>query len=211
MTTSVRHGAVTLALHALGDGGAARPLLLLHALGGASADWGDVARVWPGPAHALDFSGHGASGWRPGGAYTPELLAADADAALAQLGECCIAGAGVGAYVALLLAGGRPALVQAALLLPGAGLHGGGAEPDPARPLPPALALAPACDPMVTWCDRDVRPAAYAEAFAAVARRLVLAEDGAPRPPWWSALAAIPGVARTSLDRRAALGTLAPL
>jgi pimeloyl-ACP methyl ester carboxylesterase len=211
MTSSIRHGAVTLALHPLRDGGAAPPLLLLHELGGTSFDWHDVAGAWPGSVHALDFSGHGVSGWRPGGAYTPELLAADADAALGRLGESCVAGAGIGAYVALLLAGGRPHLVQAALLFPGAGLHGGGSEPDPSRPLPPALAAGAACDPMVAWCDTDVRPVAYAEAFAAAARRLVLAEDGGPRPPWWRALAAVPGVARTTLDRRAALGTLAPL
>jgi pimeloyl-ACP methyl ester carboxylesterase len=211
MTTSVRHGAVTLALHALGDDGGAPPLLLLHALGGRGADWRDVAGVWPGPVYALDFSGHGASGWRPGGAYTPELLAGDADAALACLGACCVAGAGIGAYVALLLAGGRPELVRAALLLPGAGLDGGGPEPDRGRPLPPALAAGAGCDPMVAWCDTDVRPVVYAEAFAAAAERLVLAEDGTPRPPWWRALAAVPGVSRTTLDRRAALGVLAPL
>jgi pimeloyl-ACP methyl ester carboxylesterase len=203
---------VTLALHALGDGAAAAPpLLLLHTLGGSSVEWGDVGGVWPGAVFALDFSGHGASGWRPGGAYTPELLAADADAALARLGPCGVAGAGIGAYVALLLAGGRPGLVQAALLLPGAGLDGGGPVPDPSRPPPRPLDARSTCDPMVAWCDTDVRPPVYAQAFAAAARRLVLAEDGRPRPPWWRALADVASVSRTTLDRRAALGTLVPL
>ncbi|MEW6272124.1 MAG: alpha/beta hydrolase, partial [Thermodesulfobacteriota bacterium] len=111
------HGQLRLALHELRRGDAPR-LLLLHALGESSRCWGEQAAAWPGGVVALDFAGHGGSAWRPGGAYTPELFAADVDAALAALGPCSLAGSGLGAYVALLVAGARPALVPAALLLP---------------------------------------------------------------------------------------------
>jgi len=58
------HNRVHLALHHLRPASPAggRPLLLLHGLGEASPD--DVpawAAAWPGPVHALDFTGHGAS------------------------------------------------------------------------------------------------------------------------------------------------------
>ena len=124
----LRHGWVTLALRRLREG-EGQPLLLLHALHGSSADWGTGPETWPGPICALDFAGHGRSGWVRGGVYYPELLAADADAALAELGAAVLVGAGLGAYAALLVAGARPASVPAAVLLPGAGLEGGGGEP----------------------------------------------------------------------------------
>ena len=86
-TTMLRHGKVRLALHRLA-GGDGRPLLLLHGLGEASTTavpaW---AQGWPGPVAALDFTGHGASTVPRGGGYTAEMLLADADAALAELGE----------------------------------------------------------------------------------------------------------------------------
>ena len=63
---------------------------------------------WPGPVWALDFTGHGASTVPRGGGYTAEVLMADADAALAHLGPATVLGRGLGAYVALLLAGARP-------------------------------------------------------------------------------------------------------
>jgi hypothetical protein len=90
----------------------------------------------------------------------------------------------------LLLSGARRDSVPAALLLPGAGLEGGGALPDWRREFPrlDAGARQPGtCDPMVGALEWDVRPVNYAEAFARVARRLLLAEEGHPRPPWWEA------------------------
>ena len=148
---------------------------------------------------ALDFAGHGDSAWTRGGSYTPELHAADADAALLETGEACVVGAGLGAYVALLVAGARPAQVRAALLLPGRGLDGGGAAPRhdqaleirnaealrmldaaSARPRPPTTRC---CAP----ASRISRPPDYARAFADAARRLLLAEDDRARPPWWEA------------------------
>jgi len=206
----LRHGRVRLALHPL-RAGSGPALLHLHALHSSAARLAVPAVDWPGAVFAIDFGGHGRSGWIAGGAYTPELLAGDADAALARIGPACLAGEGIGAYVALLLAGARPELVPAVLLLPGAGLEGGGPLPDfSERPDPEwaerasrptaARAATGEADPLVCALERDARPVDYAEAFAARARRLVLAEDGGPRPAWWEA------VARTRSAERVAIG-----
>ncbi|MBI4518709.1 MAG: alpha/beta hydrolase [Deltaproteobacteria bacterium] len=216
----IRHGRIALELHQVrrGDGPA---LLLLHGLYEESASWGEAPAVWAGSIYALDFSGHGRSEWLTGGGYTPELLAADADAALAQIGRAALAGAGVGAYVALLLAGTRPELVPAALLLSGAGLAGGGAQPDftgPRFPLldSPAPDEPPASettrhDPLVRALARDVRPPDYAAPFAHAARRLLLLEDGTPRPPWWQAVRQAPGAQTVAADLHLAFTRLAQL
>ncbi|HVH04364.1 MAG TPA: alpha/beta fold hydrolase [Myxococcota bacterium] len=196
---ALRHGRVSLALHEL-RGGAGRKLLCLHALGATSESWREASRAWPGPVFALDFSGHGRSGRVRGGGYTPELLAGDADAALAHLGDAALAGVGIGAYVALLLAGTRPEHVPAALLLAGDGLAGGGALPDPDRDrggaFPPPEFHPADADPFVAACGIDLRPIDYARAFAERARRLVLADLGADAPPWWVAAAECAAVER---------------
>lgn len=203
-TTELRNGRVALALHTL-QAAQGMPLLLLHALGGSARDFGKRRIVWPGPVHALDFSGHGASGRAFGGGYYPELWVADADIALAALGQAVLLGAGVGAYVALLLAGTRAEHVPAVVLSGGAGLTGGGPEPrwegallpditatKPARELQPVSEH----DPAVLQCGGDVRPPDYARRFAALARRIVLLEDESEAPRWWRAVRELPGVAR---------------
>lgn len=214
--TRIQHVRSALALHDLGGSGAAPPLLLLHALGGSAREWGEAAARWPGRVCALDFSGHGQSEALPGGGYMPELFAADADAALAAIGGAALAGAGLGAYVALLLAGARRELVPAALLLPGRGLDGGGAQPDFDRawlkPLTPAdnPPLPDGCDPILCALEYDPRPPDYAVRFGTAARRVLLLEDGTARPPWWIAqrphASAVDGdpfvaMARAILDR----------
>ena len=50
-----------------------------------------------------------------------------------------------------------------------------------------AAAPRPAFDPMLRACETDPRPPDYARAFADAARRLLFAEDGGARPPWWEA------------------------
>jgi pimeloyl-ACP methyl ester carboxylesterase len=216
---AIRHSRVSLALHTL-RGGAGRPLLCLHGLRGRAADWQPLADAWPGPVYALDFAGHGGSGWLSGGAYSPELLAGDADLALARLGDAWLAGAGLGAYVALLVAGARPAHVPGALLLPGPGLGGAGALPDPrAEPHPewrrisdaqqPAPSTRPESDPLLVLLETDFRPPDYAEAFAARARRLLLLEDGGAPPPWWEAVAKSRCTERISGSAAEALARLA--
>lgn len=188
----IHHARTMIALHELAHG-AGLPLLVLHALGGSSADWRELATAWPGRVLGVDFTGHGESEPLRGGAYWPELLLGDADVALEQLGPAAVAGAGLGAYVALLLAGSRPQSVAAALLLPGRGLAGGGPQPDYDRPFLSALTpsahppLPPGCDPLACALECDPRPPEYAVQFAAAARRLRLLEDDDPRPPWWQA------------------------
>jgi hypothetical protein len=81
------HNRVRLALHHLREG-TGRPLLVLHGLGerspAAVPAW---ASTWDGPVAALDFTGHGSSTIPRGGGYTSEMLLADADIALAELGR----------------------------------------------------------------------------------------------------------------------------
>jgi hypothetical protein len=193
----IRHARVSLELHEFQRGNGLA-LLLLHALFGSSADWGEISRAWPGPIYALDFCGHERSDWLVAGGYTPELLAADADCALARIGDAALLGAGLDAYVAVLLAGARHDRIPGALLLPGPGLAGGGASPPFDKP---DTALGPfgasergsgAYDPMVSVLDRDVRPVDYVEPFAHAARKLLLIEDGAEPPPWWQAVRQAP-------------------
>ncbi|MBK7726097.1 MAG: alpha/beta hydrolase [Dehalococcoidia bacterium] len=131
MTVFVAHNQVKLALHTLREGDGPS-LLLLHALGEHSP--GAVPaefETWPGRIFALDFTGHGASTVPGGGGYTAEVLMGDADSALWMTGPATVAGRGLGAYIALLIAGGRPELVRGAILLDGPGLAGGGDRPGP--------------------------------------------------------------------------------
>ena len=202
------HGKVTLALHHLAPDGDGPSLLLLHGLGeetpGAVPAW---AAAWPGPVHGLDFTGHGRSSVPRGGGYTAEALMGDADAALAHLGPSTIVGRGLGAYVALLIAGARPQLVQGAILADGPGLAGGGPAPgspyvvrmDPAAEGPP--------DPFaLAELTRDLRPPDYAVSFAWQAANL--SEHPVPiticvpaliRPEWLAAVAGAPGVQELGL------------
>jgi pimeloyl-ACP methyl ester carboxylesterase len=195
----IASGRCEVALHELRAGGGPT-LLALHALGGAAGDFAPLAAHWPGRVLALDLAGHGDSDWTRGGSYTPEQHAADADAALLECGdEAWLVGAGLGAWVALLLAGARPAQVRAALLLPGRGLDGGGPAPrhDQALEIRNAEALAmldaaaaaprPPFDPLLRACETDPRPPEYARAFADAARRLLFAAGAGARPPWWEA------------------------
>ena len=157
---------------------------------------------------ALDFTGHGQSTIPVGGGYTSEILLADADIALAELGQATVFGRGLGAFVALMLAGARPAHVFGAILADGPGLAGGPTFPTsqsffvlPQHQGPP--------DPYaLVELTRDLRPPDYAAAYVR------LAVTGSPldepitvsavfRPPWLEAVAAEPGVAHTSI--RAAL------
>ena len=135
MTPSVatlHHNTITLALHHLaGETDSGRPLLLLHGLGERSPETvPDWAASWKGPVHALDFIGHGGSGVPKGGGYSAEVLMADVDVALAEIGPSTVVGRGLGAYIALLIAGARPQLVRGAVLCDGPGLFGGGVGPD---------------------------------------------------------------------------------
>jgi len=186
----IQNGRVRLALHQR-KSGAGTPLLLLHSLYGSSAEWGAEVDGWPGAVFALDFSGHGASAWIRGGSYHVEHFLSDADLALRRVGPAALAGAGAGAWYALLLAGARADRVPGCLLLPGRGLEGAGPEPDPLdvrRLLPDAAGVAAFvgdCDPYCQGMEGDPRPPGFIEPFARTARRVLLVEDGRAMPPWW--------------------------
>lgn len=193
------HGRVSIELHPLRQGGG-DVLLLLHELGGSAGGWGEGWQSWPGAVYALDFAGHGASGRVRGGGYYPEYFVADADLALEALDDrALVVGAGVGAYVAMLLAGARPDRIPCAALLPGRGLEGGGDRPDFEQPVrmsgrawearlaERANVYAPGTDPMVAMCEQDLRPTDYAADFAEAASALLFSDLAAPGPPWWRA------------------------
>jgi pimeloyl-ACP methyl ester carboxylesterase len=200
-TTTLRHAKVDLALHHLrpGDG---PPLLLLHGLGERAATRVPAAAsAWPGPVHALDLTGHGDSTVPSGGGYTCEVLMADADAALAHLGPLTILGRGLGAYVALLLAGARPTEVRGAVLEDGPGLYGGPSTPSsPSVVQLAAETTRTAPDPYaLVELTRDVRPGDYAASFARQATQLSPLEHPVSvaamgRPPWLEAVVDVLGV-----------------
>lgn len=213
--TMLTHNRVHLALHTLCPAtGPGRPLLLLHGLGERTPDDVPVWAVdWPGSVHGLDFTGHGASSLPAGGGYTAEMLLADADAALAHLldlGEApaiTVVGRGLGAYIALMLAGARAAQVHGAVLCDGSGLIGGATQPtsqslvtlQPATSTPDPYAL--------HELSRDLRPPDYATLFV----RLAVEGSGLDepitvaavvRPPWLAAVVGEYGVATVAAADR---------
>ncbi len=185
--TMLRHGKVELALHHLRDANASgsRPLLILHGLGEAAPRsaprWADH---WTGSVTALDFTGHGLSTIPRGGGYTAELLLGDADAALNSLTggdparSITVVGRGLGAYIALQIAGARASQVHGAVLVDGPGLAGG-----PTGPTSQSFFSLPAGDSTpdpyaLVELGRDLRPPDYATLFV----RLALAGSDLDEP-----------------------------
>jgi pimeloyl-ACP methyl ester carboxylesterase len=196
----LRHGHIDLALFRLRDG-VGRALLMLHGLGEhtpqTAPGWVDD---WTGAVWGLDFTGHGRSTLPRGGGYTAEMLLGDADAALEHLGEATVVGRGLGAYVALMLAGARAARVHGAILCDGPGIAGGGIQPGSPFVVLPRFGLDRTPDPFaMIELARDVRPPDYALNFvrfafesAPVADPIVV--SAVVRPEWLAAVAAEPGV-----------------
>ena len=205
-TLRLRHCRIELALHEL-RAGPGRPLLLLHGLGERTpAAAPPELDAWPGPILGLDFTGHGASGVPRGGGYTAEGLMGDADSALRRLGRATLVGRGLGAYVALLLAGARPGDVRGAILRDGLGLAGGGATPGTPQIAFPNPGARGSPDPFaLAELSRDVRPPDYATAFLRQANELSglerpLSVCCAERPEGLAAVAGEPGALETRLD-----------
>lgn len=204
--TMLRHNRVDLALHHLtAPDTPGRPLLILHGLGHRAPrirpTW---SHDWTGPVMALDFTGHGDSTVPRGGGYSSELLMGDVDCALAHLGPCTLVGFGLGAYVALLTAGGRPDLVHGAVLTDGPGLNGGATQPTSVSVMPPGLVSSDAMTPPDPWALADLalelRPPDYATAFARLAVATshldeALTVCAKAQAPWVDAVRAEPGVA----------------
>jgi pimeloyl-ACP methyl ester carboxylesterase len=215
-TVVLRHNKIDLALHLLREmpldvEHTSRPLLLLHGLGDASPqavpNW---AASWPGMIAALDFTGHGASTIPGGGGYSAETLMADVDHALAHLtggdpnGTITVVGRGLGAYVALQIAGARASQIHGAILADGPGLAGGPTGPSSQSFFSlPTDGTAP--DPYaLVELGRDLRPGDYAMSFV----QLALAGSPATspiivtckfRPKWLAAVADAPGVVESSV------------
>jgi pimeloyl-ACP methyl ester carboxylesterase len=196
----VRHNRVDLALHEIRT--AEGPtLLVLHGLGEASPRsvpaW---LEPWSGCVVALDFTGHGDSTLPIGGGYSAELLMADADAALRELGPATVLGRGLGAYVALLIAGARADGVRGAILCDGPGLAGGAVRPTSSNVVTPVLETAGPPDPLALLeLSRDLRPPDYAAAFVRLALEhseleYPIAVAARVRPPWLEAVANEAGV-----------------
>ena len=203
----VRHGRCELPLHRL-RGGDGRPLLLLQGLGEPPPTTvPPAAAAWPGPVVALDLTGHGDATLPRGGGYSAEVLMADVDAAIAHLGEVTIMGRGLGAYLALLISGGRPEQVRGAVLLDGPGLVGGGIRPStPSIPRPDLSTTRRTPDPFALLeLSRDVRPPDYAVEFLHLANEWSGLEHPVAvctvvRPEWLAAVAEQPGVLEVTVD-----------
>jgi pimeloyl-ACP methyl ester carboxylesterase len=202
---TLRHGKIDLALHAL-RGGDGRALLVLHGRGQrAPATLPADLASWPGPVFALDFTGHGASTLPRGGGYSVEILMADADHALAHLRTATVLGRGLGAYVALLLAGARPMEVRGAILCDGPGLAGGGPRPVTPTVVRPTEPGDRAPDPFALLeLARDVRPPDYATSFVRQATQLSdldrpISVCTVERPDWLAAVIEEPGVATSTV------------
>lgn len=212
--TILRHNKVDLALHHVRDAldTTSRPLLILHGLGESTpSETPHWVASWQGSIAGLDFTGHGASTIPAGGGYTAEILLGDADAALAALaesspdGHITVLGRGLGAYIALQIAGSRADQVHGAILLDGPGLAGGPTGPtsqsffslSPSDSSPDPYALVD--------LGRDLRPPDYVRAFVhlAIAGSDLdepIAVSSVFRPKWLAAVAEEHGVMTVSVD-----------
>ncbi|WP_159913579.1 alpha/beta fold hydrolase [Pantoea sp. 18069] len=196
MTQYLQHGRIRLALHCLqpAQSPGSHALLLLHGLGeSARAHPRSLYGAWPGAVHALDFTGHGASSIPAGGGYSCEVLMGDVDIALAHLGAATVCGRGLGAYIALLIAGARPPKVRGAVLLDGPGLAGSCATASPYIPqVHAAAAVTP--DPFaMAELATDARPPEYAAHYAMLAQEFSAQANPITictreRPPWLQAV-----------------------
>ena len=214
-TVHLNHNRITLALHKMREG-EGRPLLLLHGLGEDSSRMAQQEIVWPGPVWALDFTGHGQSTVPLGGGYSCENLMADADIALRHLGGATVLGRGLGAYVAFLVTGARPALVKGAVLTDGPGLSGGPVHVTSTSEINVVERAGTSPDPWaIVELSRDARPPNYALTFVKLAMNGTELDDPISVccrviPPWLEAIKPEAGVA-TDLSVQEALDMYAAI
>ena len=145
----VAAGDLQLSCRVSGDPDAS-PLVLLHALGEDSRDWGGVAGELGRHRrlYALDLRGHGASDWP--GEYSYPLMRDDVLAALDSQGleAVDLLGHSMGALVACLVAQAQPSRVRMLVL-------------EDAAPMPPRARDAPARPDQELPFDWAVVPALY--------------------------------------------------
>jgi pimeloyl-ACP methyl ester carboxylesterase len=143
---------------------------------------------------ALDFTGHGQSTVPAGGGYSAELLMADVDIVLAEVGPVTLLARGLGSYIAVLTAGARPQLVRGAILGDGPGLVGGATGPTSTRvPVAHPTHVGPPDPYALLELSADVRPPDYAVTYARHAAERSgldrpLAVTATARPPWLAAV-----------------------
>ncbi len=208
--TYLTHGRVRLALHELSAGtGGSVPLLLLHSLGGRTTSKipPSVQQQWTGPVFGLDFTGHGQSSCPSGGGYSSELLMADADTALREIGPAVIVGSGLGGYVGLLVAGASAGRATGVAVVGGSGLAGGGVRPgSESIAVPPHRSDGSTPDPFaLVELSTDLRPPNYVASFvrqfvSESVAELPVSICTAARPPWLAAVVEEFGVASCSLS-----------
>ena len=100
-----------------GDGDA--QLVLIHGGAQNAHTWDTVALALGVPLLAVDLPGHGHSGWRDDGAYTPPNLADDVAVAVRQLAPnaAAVVGMSLGGLTSLELAHRHPDLVRRLVLV----------------------------------------------------------------------------------------------
>jgi pimeloyl-ACP methyl ester carboxylesterase len=125
-TAPVTHGYLdhdSLVLHYLKFGGEGRPVVFLHGVTGSAWDWHHVGRelgtrLMGGVPVALDFRGHGDSGWSGSHKYRSADHAADVCALIDHLdaGPVDLVGYSWGALVAVMAAVRKPEAVRSVVL-----------------------------------------------------------------------------------------------
>jgi pimeloyl-ACP methyl ester carboxylesterase len=110
-------------LHYLKFDGSGQPIIFLHGVTGSAWDWHHVGRelggrLPSGVPIALDFRGHGDSGWSSSLSYRSEDHAADLCALIDSLsaGPVDLVGYSWGALVAVRVAAQRPQIVRSVVL-----------------------------------------------------------------------------------------------
>ncbi len=100
--------------------GAADPeLVFVHGGAQNAHTWDTVALALGRAALAVDLPGHGHSGWRDDGAYTPPLLADDLAVTIARFAPRarCVVGMSLGGLASMELAVRHPGLVRSLVLV----------------------------------------------------------------------------------------------